>query len=77
MAGRVEGLSGLEWNLFADIFPPERQNAGEACPIPRSARPAGHPHRDLPLRHQRRQGQGGPRRIVIDRRVPDDPAVGR
>ena len=23
MAGRFEGLSDLEWNLFADIFPPE------------------------------------------------------
>jgi hypothetical protein len=32
MAGRFEGLSDLEWNLFADIFPPEPTKRGRGMP---------------------------------------------
>jgi transposase len=32
MAGRFEGLSDLEWNLFADIFPPEPPARGRGMP---------------------------------------------
>jgi hypothetical protein len=39
MAGRFEGLSDLEWQLFVDIFPQSRYNAAGACrmrPVARS-----------------------------------------
>ena len=32
MAGRFEGLSDLEWHLFADIFPPEAIPRGRGMP---------------------------------------------
>jgi transposase len=32
MAGRFEGLSDLEWHLFADIFPPEPLKQGRGMP---------------------------------------------
>jgi transposase len=32
MAGKFEGLSDLEWNLFADIFPPEPTKRGRGMP---------------------------------------------
>jgi transposase len=32
MAGRFEGLSDLEWHLFADIFPPEPTMRGRGMP---------------------------------------------
>ncbi len=32
MAGRFEGLSDLEWHLFADIFPPESAPRGRGMP---------------------------------------------
>ena len=34
MAGRFEGLSDLEWHLFADIFPPEPTPRGRGMPHP-------------------------------------------
>ncbi|HEX2279393.1 MAG TPA: transposase [Candidatus Tectomicrobia bacterium] len=32
MAGRFEGLSDLEWHLFADIFPPASLKRGRGMP---------------------------------------------
>ena len=32
MAGRFEGLSDLEWRLFADIMPPEPTTRGRGMP---------------------------------------------
>jgi hypothetical protein len=32
MAGRFEGLSDLEWQLLADIFPPESTPRGRGMP---------------------------------------------
>jgi transposase len=32
MAGRCEGLSDLEWKLFADLFPPEPTKRGRGMP---------------------------------------------
>jgi hypothetical protein len=32
MAGRFEGLSGLEWPLCADLFPPEPTPRGRGMP---------------------------------------------
>lgn len=32
MAGRFEGLSDLEWQLFADIFPPAPPQRGRGMP---------------------------------------------
>jgi transposase len=32
MAGRFEGLSDLEWHLFADLFPPEPTHRGRGMP---------------------------------------------
>ena len=32
MAGRFEGLSDLEWQLFKDIFPPELEKLGKGMP---------------------------------------------
>ncbi len=32
MAGRFEGLSDLEWKLFADIFPEEPEKRGKGMP---------------------------------------------
>jgi transposase len=32
MAGRFEGLSDLEWKLFADLFPPEPPKRGRGMP---------------------------------------------
>jgi hypothetical protein len=32
MAGGFEGLSGLEWHLFADIFPPAPPVRGRGMP---------------------------------------------
>ena len=32
MAGRFEGLSDLEWQLFADMFPPESTPRGRGMP---------------------------------------------
>jgi len=32
MAGTFEGLSDLEWQLFADIFPPEPTKRGRGMP---------------------------------------------
>ena len=32
MAGRFEGLSDLEWRLFADIFPPSPPKRGRGMP---------------------------------------------
>jgi transposase len=34
MAGRFEGLSDLEWNLFVDIFPPAPIKRGRGMPHP-------------------------------------------
>ncbi len=32
MAGRFEGLSDLEWHLFADVFPPAPLKRGRGMP---------------------------------------------
>jgi transposase len=32
MAGRYDGLSDLEWQLFADMFPPARPRLGRGMP---------------------------------------------
>ena len=32
MAGRFEGVSDLEWRLFADVFPPAPQKRGRGMP---------------------------------------------
>jgi transposase len=32
MAGRFEGLSDLEWHLFADLFPPAPMKRGRGMP---------------------------------------------
>ena len=32
MAGRLEGVSDLEWRLFADVFPPAPQKRGRGMP---------------------------------------------
>jgi hypothetical protein len=32
MAGTFEGLSDLEWQLFADLFPPEPRKRGRGMP---------------------------------------------
>ena len=32
MAGRFEGVSDLEWHLFADIMPPEPSKRGRGMP---------------------------------------------
>ena len=34
MAGRFDGLSDLEWQLFADIFPPPPPRRGRGMPPP-------------------------------------------
>ena len=34
MAGRFEGLSDVEWQLFTDIFPPEPIRRGRGMPHP-------------------------------------------
>jgi len=34
MAGTFEGLSDLEWQLFADLFPPEPTKRGRGMPAP-------------------------------------------
>jgi len=38
MAGRFEGLNGLEWHLLADVFPPEPTPRGGAYGIPHFVR---------------------------------------
>jgi hypothetical protein len=35
MAGRFEGLSDLEWQLFADVFPPEPTQREPRRPLSR------------------------------------------
>jgi transposase len=34
MAGTFEGLTDLEWKLFADVFPPEPAKRGRGMPHP-------------------------------------------
>jgi hypothetical protein len=36
MAGTFEGLSDIEWKLFADLFPPELVKRGRGMPHPLS-----------------------------------------
>jgi hypothetical protein len=62
MAGTFEGLSDLEWQLFADLFPPEPRKRGRGIPYPLSPgreHVAVRPDHRLPLmRHPVRATMG-------------------